>query len=62
MAAPYFTPAERAECFGPWAERDSRQALPIQRRPLVRPDPRANWSTLQAQRQHFDGLAHRLGR
>ena len=23
MAAPYLSPAERAECFGPWAERDS---------------------------------------
>ena len=27
MAAPYFTPAERAECFGPWAERDSAAAI-----------------------------------
>jgi antitoxin HicB len=113
MAAPYFTPAERAECFGSWAERDSSaaagsgfrvevQRLPLadgggfvatvpelpgcmsdgetvgearanaadaiscwlaasrRRRPLIAPDPRANWATLQ--RQAWNGTEHRLGR
>ncbi len=41
MAAPYLSPAERAECFGPWAERDSAAAIgtgfhvEVQRLPLA---------------------------
>ena len=41
MAAPYLSPAERAECFGSWAERDSAAAagtgyhVEVQRLPLA---------------------------
>nr|WP_063920079.1 type II toxin-antitoxin system HicB family antitoxin [Methylobacterium aquaticum] len=44
--------ANVADAIGCWLAAAWRSKIP--------PDMRARWATLQ--RQHFDGLAHRLGR